>query len=101
MTPYQLTVGRGTLFDGRKSPSVGDITAGTSNTVLLGEADMLVPWTAPEDVQFDDTTAPYGGPHPGMQLLLYFDGSVRVNPRSPPSPKPTVQRRPVASARNP
>jgi hypothetical protein len=100
MTPYQLTVGPGTLFNGRQSPSIQDITAGTSNTVLLGEANVLVPWTAPEDVQFDDTTATYGGPHPGVQLLLYFDGSVRVNGGTSSPPKPTVKRRPVASAHN-
>ncbi len=53
-TSYLAVTGPGTVFD---DPEVGrgfrDIADGTSNTIVLVEADQGVEWTKPEDWQFD------------------------------------------------
>ena len=85
-TRYQVFVGNGAAFDktqGHKIPV--DFPDGTSNTILIVEAENAVPWTKPEDIPFDPNK-------PIVPLLSTFfnsgcnvalaDGSVRVIDRS-------------------
>lgn len=78
MTNYLVTVGPGTLFDGRPK-RIADVTAGTSNTVMITESNQGVPWTAPQDIIADSTA---GGPQAGSRHAdghhhAMADGSVR------------------------
>jgi hypothetical protein len=53
LTPYQVFVGKGSLFEGKKGISLAKVPDGVSNTVLIAEAGPGVPWTKPEDLAFD------------------------------------------------
>ena len=53
-TYFQVFAGKNTAFP--KTPiKLRDLTAGkgTSNTVLVGEAETAVPWTKPDDMPYD------------------------------------------------
>jgi hypothetical protein len=52
-TFFQVFVGEGTVFEGRKGITFGDITDGVSNTLLVIEAGEAVPWTKPADIPFN------------------------------------------------
>jgi hypothetical protein len=47
--------GPGTLFEDELGPRLLDVKDGTSNTLMVVEAGSPVPWTKPEDVQFEET----------------------------------------------
>jgi hypothetical protein len=73
-TYYQLVVGEGTAFNGGEGPRIRDFTDGTSNTVLLVEADDAVTWTKPDDWEFDPDNPFRGLGHvqPGGIFLAVF-----------------------------
>lgn len=81
MTRYLVLVGEGTLFEGSRGRSIAEVIDGTSNTVLVVEADpdRAVPWTKPEDLPFDpdNPLAGLGHASPGGFNVLFCDGSVR------------------------
>jgi prepilin-type processing-associated H-X9-DG protein len=80
MTVYQVVVGPATIFTGkRKGVKLQDVVDGTSNTVLVTEADQPVPWTAPQDIPYDPNVSMLGmgSRHPGGFNLSMADGSVR------------------------
>ncbi|MHB1422981.1 MAG: DUF1559 family PulG-like putative transporter [Gemmataceae bacterium] len=53
-TPYQVFVGKGAAFEGKRGLRLPeDFPDGTSNTILIVEAAELVPWTKPADLPFD------------------------------------------------
>src|SRR5439155_1388856 len=52
-THYQVFVGPGAGFEGKRGLRIGDFTDGTSNTILVAEAARAVPWTKPEDLPYD------------------------------------------------
>jgi hypothetical protein len=52
-TFYQVFVGKGTIFEGKKAMRLQDIADGTSQTLLIVEAGKAVPWTKPEDLPYD------------------------------------------------
>jgi Protein of unknown function (DUF1559) len=57
---------------------IGDITDGTSNTLMVVEATDAVPWARPGDLTFDPTKAPkLGDPERKRALVVLGDGSVR------------------------
>jgi hypothetical protein len=80
-THYQALVGNGTAFDKTKPINIPkDFPDGTSNTILIVEAEKAVPWTKPEDVPFDPSKpiVPLMSRHfPGGFHVGLADGSVR------------------------
>jgi hypothetical protein len=59
-THYQVFVGPGTIFQLNKRLTLQEISAadGVSNTMWLGEAEKAVPWTKPEDIEYDGKSIP-------------------------------------------
>jgi prepilin-type processing-associated H-X9-DG protein len=81
-TPYRVFYGGGALFneDGKPVRMWGDVTDGLSNTIMVVHAREQVPWAAPQDFKYSDTTPlpALGHPSaPGGFNVLMADGSVR------------------------
>lgn len=77
-TFYQVFVGKGAGFEGRKGQSIAQFADGTSNTILVVEAGTAVPWTKPEDLTYEaDKPLPkLGGLFDGSFHAALADGSV-------------------------
>lgn len=81
--PVQWNAGRGSpIFgNGRQTAGFADCIDGTSNTILIAEADRdrEVPWMKPADLRFDPQQPKDGLGHlrPGGFLVLMADGSTR------------------------
>jgi hypothetical protein len=69
------------LGKGDKPSSFMDITDGTSNTIMVVEANRDVPWTKPEDLPFPPLPE-IGGFNPDGFCALFGDGSVRFIKKS-------------------
>ena len=81
-TAYLAVTGPGTAFgDGTVGPTLADFSDGTSNTIMLVEADpsQSVEWTKPEDWEFDPNNpmARVAASRPGGFLVAFADGSVQ------------------------
>jgi prepilin-type processing-associated H-X9-DG protein len=81
-TNYLVVVGPGRLFTGkRKGVRLEEVSAGTSNTLMMTEADRAVPWTAPEEISgtpSEEGQGPeMGSRHPSGYHFAMADGSVR------------------------
>jgi prepilin-type processing-associated H-X9-DG protein len=79
-TNYQVVVGPSTIFTGRrKGVHPQNVTDGTSMTILVTEAAVTVPWSAPQDIPFDPNLAllGVGSRHPGGYNIAMADGSTR------------------------
>ncbi len=79
-TFYQVFVGKGAAFEGRKGLRFNDdFPDGTSNTFLIVEAGQAVPWTKPEDLSYGpDLPLPkLGGLFKGTFRAALADGSVQ------------------------
>ena len=76
---YYVLTGPGTVFDDDDGTRIAEIRDGTSNTLLIVEADRKIPWTKPEDLAVDpDEPLPkLGGYTPGGFNAALCDGSVR------------------------
>ena len=82
-TVFKIFVGDETAFeleDSRRGISFGQITNGSSNTILVVEtfSDNAVPWTQPEDIIFDINDSKDGLGHGLFDSfsVALFDGSV-------------------------
>jgi hypothetical protein len=78
-TIYLGAVGDKTIFGGKAGVTAQDISDGLSNTIMVVEADYSVPWTKPEDLDYDPEIPlnGLGHAHPGVFSALLSDGSVR------------------------
>ncbi len=73
-TFYQSFTGADTILGAR----ILDITDGTSNTLMIAEAETPVVWSKPDDLPFDGKTPPkLGGMFDGDFNTTFADGSVR------------------------
>jgi hypothetical protein len=81
MTHYLAVCGKGFAFDGMKGRGFGAFRDGTSDTILIVEAndDRAVIWTKPDDWQCDvkDPTAGLGTARAGGFNAGFADGSVQ------------------------
>ncbi len=77
-TSYFAVVGKNTAFGNKEGLKFRDVTDGTSNTLMIVEAKRDIPWTKPEDIQYDGKTLlKFGGFHPSGYNVLMCDGAVR------------------------
>jgi hypothetical protein len=77
-TSYLAPTGKDTMFDGEKAAGFASIRDGTSNTLMVVEAnaDRAVIWTKPDDLEIDPDK-PHdglGNIHPGGFLAVFGDG---------------------------
>jgi len=83
-TNYLLPTGEHALFSGREGPRFKDIIDGTSNTIMIVEADddQAVEWTKPDDLTIDPESPArgLGGLYEDGFYAAYCDGSVRRLP---------------------
>lgn len=81
MTDYLAPVGPNTAFKGEQGLGFAAFKDGTSNTVMVVEAnaDRAVIWTKPDDfeVDADNPLGGLGSIHPGGFSALYADGHVQ------------------------
>jgi hypothetical protein len=71
--------GKGAAFEGDQGLRIADFTDGLSNTILVIEAGEPVPWTKPEEIEYDpDQPLPYlRPPFKDLIRLGLGDGSAR------------------------
>jgi beta-lactamase regulating signal transducer with metallopeptidase domain len=74
---YFAVVGPGTIMGGKEGTPLEAIADGASNTILLVEAERDIPWTKPQDVEYDPAQeAPrLGGWGNATFAVVYADGS--------------------------
>ena len=83
-TFYQVFVGKGAAFEGKKGIKIPDFTDGTSNTLLIAEGGSDVPWTKPADLDYQPLAKALpavGGIFPTGFNAAFADGSVRFLPK--------------------
>ncbi len=77
-THYQVFVGHNAAFEWKRRLTFAAFSDGLSNTIWLAEAEKAVPWTKPEDINYDGKTMPKLGKFwPGGFQVGFADGSVR------------------------
>jgi hypothetical protein len=80
-THYRVFVGKGAAFEWIMGTKLLSITDGTSNTLLAVTAAEAVPWTKPDELDFDpekDMTKLIGAVVNGKVQVAMCDGSVRT-----------------------
>jgi hypothetical protein len=81
-TTYLAPLGEATMWPGAKGVRIADVTDGTSNTILLVDAndDKAVVWTKPEDLDYDakEPMKGLGKRYRDLFLVAMADGSVRA-----------------------
>jgi hypothetical protein len=78
-THYQLLVGGGAMFEDKKQTRFADVTDGTSNTIMIVEAEEAVPWSKPADITYDPKKElpKFGGLFKEGFNAAFADGSTR------------------------
>jgi prepilin-type processing-associated H-X9-DG protein len=80
-THYRVFVGNGAMWDWVTGTKITNIADGTSNTLMVVTAADAVPWTKPDDLEFDpekDMTKLLGLVVNGRAQVAMCDGSVRT-----------------------
>jgi hypothetical protein len=79
MTHYRVFIGNGAAFDYEKKTAISRFTDGSSNTILIVESPVDVPWAKPDDIEYHPN-----GPLPALglsnrdfALVAMGDGFVR------------------------
>jgi hypothetical protein len=86
-THYRVFAGNGAAFEWVKGVRLIDYTDGTSNTIMVATAATAVPWTKPDELEFDpdqDPTKLLGLVVNGRWQFAMGDGSVRSLNKFPP-----------------
>ncbi len=93
-THYRVFVGNDAMFDWIQGTKFTQITDGLSNTWMVVEAEEGVPWTKPDDLEFDPKKdlPKLGKFFKGGFNVLYGDGSVRFYKDVPKSAKAMITR---------
>jgi hypothetical protein len=85
MTCYLAPVGEHVAFNGAQGRNKADFKNGLSRTIMLIEAmpDRAVPWTKPDDLQFDKSNPSAGlfGQRDSGSLVLLADGHISTLPQ--------------------
>jgi hypothetical protein len=78
-THYQVLVGPGAVFEDKKKTNFASITDGTSNTIIIVEAEEAVPWAKPADLRYDPKKPlpNFGGQFEDGFHAAFADGVVR------------------------
>jgi hypothetical protein len=79
-THYRVFVGNGAGFEWVMGQKIGAILDGTSNTIMVATAKDAVPWTKPDELEYDpekDPSALIGLVVNGRAQFAMMDGSVR------------------------
>lgn len=78
-TYYRVFVGNGAGFDWLTGTKLTDVSDGTSNTILCVTAATAVPWTKPDELEFDPDKdmGKLMGMVNGRAQVAMMDGSVR------------------------
>ena len=85
-THYRVFVGNGAGWDWVMGGKIAQIADGTSNTLMVVTAADAVPWTKPDELEFDpekDMTKLIGLVVNGKAQVAMFDGSVRTLSKLP------------------
>jgi hypothetical protein len=86
-TFYRVFHGKEAMFHAGRALKMQDIADGTSNTLMIVEAETAVPWTKSEELEFNPKgeLPKLGDPAKGGEFLAALaDGSVRVIRMVPP-----------------
>jgi hypothetical protein len=86
-THYRVFAGNGAAFEWVKGVRLIDYFDGTSNTIMVATAATAVPWTKPDELDFDpdaDPTKLIGLVVNGRWQFVMGDGSVRSLNKIPP-----------------
>ena len=83
---YFVFVGPHAPFEGTQPVPVTSVYDGTSNTFLAVEAQRDIPWTKPEDIEFDENRPlpAFGGRRPEGFLAAFCDGTADLVPLEVP-----------------
>ena len=84
-TYFRVLVGGGAGFEMSQALQLSDIKDGTSNTIMVVEAADSVPWTKPDELNYDPIgPLPRFGCSSGRQYFFaaFFDGSIQSLPQT-------------------
>jgi prepilin-type processing-associated H-X9-DG protein len=93
-THYRVFVGNGALWDWIQGAKFADISDGLSNTWMVVEAEEGVPWSKPDELEFDPNKElpKLGKAFKGGFHVAYADGSVRYFKEVPKSAKAMITK---------
>jgi hypothetical protein len=93
-THYRVFVGSGAMWDWIQGTTFAQITDGLSNTWMVVEAEEGVPWTKPDEFEFDpkQDLPKLGKAFKNGFHVLYGDGSVRFYKDVPKAAKAMITK---------